>query len=378
MTENKDRLKIGILVSMNNNFGEKGFYNSQEIGLAKALVKLGHVVYIWKFINRRFAITSANQISEKSLSLKYVNTIAFGVNCLVNNRKLDNRLDGLIYYSDTQISVPHVYKWCNRNNIVFIPYIGVIESHSQNKLVRLAMNLLTNRNINVYRKSICAAKSKEVKEQLKKKKISVVYEAPVGLDTDLLNLDYKKIQKSELLIKYGFHLEDKVILFIGRFTGEKRPLLMLELFDKIQKRDGAFQLLMVGQGELENEVSKRIGMSAYRNNIKHFPKIPNDKMWELYRLSDCYVNLNQQEIFGMAILEAMYYESKVIAWHAPGPETIINDGIDGYLVANEEEFINAVFTSNNEIGSKAHKRIESSFLWDNTALTFDEIIRCQR
>ena len=32
-------MKIGILITSISNFGQSGFYNSQEIGLAKALSK---------------------------------------------------------------------------------------------------------------------------------------------------------------------------------------------------------------------------------------------------------------------------------------------------------------------------------------------------
>lgn len=40
-------MKIGILASMINNFGEKGFYNSQEIGLAKMLSSKGNEVMLY-------------------------------------------------------------------------------------------------------------------------------------------------------------------------------------------------------------------------------------------------------------------------------------------------------------------------------------------
>lgn len=45
--ERKIDMKIGILASMINNFGEKGFYNSQEIGLAKMLSSKGNEVMLY-------------------------------------------------------------------------------------------------------------------------------------------------------------------------------------------------------------------------------------------------------------------------------------------------------------------------------------------
>ena len=41
-------MKLGILCTMMKRFGIKGFYNSQEIGLGRALSEMGHTVIIYK------------------------------------------------------------------------------------------------------------------------------------------------------------------------------------------------------------------------------------------------------------------------------------------------------------------------------------------
>lgn len=38
----------------------------------------------------------------------------------------------------------------------------------------------------------------------------------------------------------------------------------------------------------------------------------------------------------MAILEAMYYGCKVVAWDAPGPNLIIENGKSGWLVRDAD------------------------------------------
>jgi 1,2-diacylglycerol 3-alpha-glucosyltransferase len=96
-------------------------------------------------------------------------------------------------------------------------------------------------------------------------------------------------------------------------------------------------------------------------------------MWELYRLSDCYVNLNTHEIFGMAILEAMYYENEVIALKAPGPEYIIENGKSGYICDSEEELTDKILNVNKEvIGPNAKRRVLDKFVWEKSV---DEIMR---
>lgn len=106
---------------------------------------------------------------------------------------------------------------------------------------------------------------------------------------------------------------------MGRMTAEKQPVKMIEMFQNVYRQDGRFRLVMVGQGELSGAVRERIAQTGLAGRVTVYDKVPNDRMWELYRLSTCYVNLNTHEIFGMAILEAMYYECMVIALDAPDP-----------------------------------------------------------
>ena len=131
---------------------------------------------------------------------------------------------------------------------------------------------------------------------------------------------------------------------------------------------------MVGTGNLKNTVVTKIKEMELEDAVQMVERIPNKDIWELYRLADVFVNLNQQEIFGMAILEAMYYGCRVIAWEAPGPKFIIEDGKSGYLVRNDNEIIKRIgeISLNEE---EIRKRILEMFTWENSAKTIAEILK---
>ena len=57
------QMKLGILCTMINGFGRRGYYNSQEIGLGRALARKGHEVMIYKGID-----PSEKEASETSRS----------------------------------------------------------------------------------------------------------------------------------------------------------------------------------------------------------------------------------------------------------------------------------------------------------------------
>ena len=91
-------------------------------------------------------------------------------------------------------------------------------------------------------------------------------------------------------------------------------------------------------------------------------------MHAYYEIADYVVNFNPNEIFGMAILEAMYHGCTVAARHAPGPDCIIENGKSGFLCNSVVEMADVI--KNNSHTECAEKRIEDNFLWISTAKSF--------
>ena len=365
-------MRFGLLITSIGYFGQKGFYNAQEIGLAKELDKLFDEVIVYKAIPED-QTKQVIKLEECRNSILYQIPIkSKGINGIWNCSIMDPTLDALIYFSDTQLAVPRVYKWCRKNRVEIYPYIGVIESHSTNQIKKFIINKLTKRNILVYKKCSCFAKTPMLIEQLNEYGISRTKLVPVGLDLTLLHYEYKKTSIHELKNKYGYASNDKILLFIGRLIEEKQPIRMLDILFEMRKKNSAYKLLMVGTGNLKNTVVTKIKEMELEDAVQMVERIPNKDIWELYRLADVFVNLNQQEIFGMAILEAMYYGCRVIAWEAPGPKFIIEDGKSGYLVRNDNEIIKRIgeISLNEE---EIRKRILEMFTWENSAKTIAEI-----
>ena len=364
-------MKIGILITSISNFGQKGFYNAQEIGLAKAIAKLCRKADVYKLIP-----IDQDKKTEKiceNAELHLIPAKNSGINGVMNVEELDKSLDALIHFSDTQFSVPKVYAWCKNNGVKYVPYIGVVESHSTSKLKQVITNLLFKRNLAVYRKCVCCVKTPTVQKLLKGMGVKNTIVAPVGLDLDLLQADYEAASISGLKKKYGYHESDKVLLFIGRMIDEKQPVRMIDIMADIRKKDAAYKLLMVGTGELKSTVEARIKELDLQDSVQMVERIPNSDIWELYRMADTFVNLNQQEIFGMAILEAMYYGCKVVAWKAPGPNLIIENGKSGWLAGSDSGVIEKIMDTA-EVGTEAHRRVLAEFTWESSAKKMRSVI----
>ncbi len=363
-------MKIGILATAIGNFGEKGVYNSQEVGLAKALSAGWESVLVYKLtpMDQKECIKKVE--GYKNVQVHFLPSKQWGVNGLIDLKKIDSSLDVLIYFSDTQIALPKVYRWAKKNSIGFFPYIGVLESHSTSKVKRGIINFLSRRNLSIYRKVHCLAKTPHVEKQLRKYGVSKTTICPVGLDTSLLNPEMG--EASLLKEKYGYEKKDRVILFIGRMIEEKQPLKMIKVFSRLVKKDENYKLLMIGKGELQSRVREEVQKRNLSSRVTMIDVMPNRDVQELYQFADAFVNLNEQEIFGMAVLEAMYYNCKVIAMKAPGPNFIIEQGVSGWLVAGEKEIIEKMEAPLQEQGP--HNRIISHFTWNYTAKMIERLL----
>jgi glycosyltransferase involved in cell wall biosynthesis len=108
--------------------------------------------------------------------------------------------------------------------------------------------------------------------------------------------------------KLGFHEEDLVLLFAGKFEPRKNPFFLINLIKHLEYYN--VKLLMVGNGPLEYNLKKDL----YSCNRVTFLDFQNQsQMPILYRLADFFILPSISETWGLAINEALASGTKVIA-----------------------------------------------------------------
>lgn len=365
-------MKIGILVSNIGNFGIEKYYNSQEIGLGKALSKvLNSEVCIYKLVDSKVNHKEEDIILMPKLHIRKIPAKCLGSHGFMDIKKIEKEIKCLIYFSDTQLFYPKVCRWAKKNNIQVIPYVGRVNSTSKNVLKRCLADIIACINIKKYKKQKVFVKTPYMQRCLKDKGINNTIVAPVGLDLDVTKNNYDEKSKFEIKKKLGFNIEDKFILFVGRIEKEKNPEYFIKLIEYLRTKDNNYKLLMIGDGELFDKLKEEIRKIHAEKYIIQYRKVLNVDMWKYYYISEAFINICENEIFGMAILEAMYYECPVIALKAPGPCYIINNGKNGFLIEDKDEKLiyEKLKSKNlNVITKNAKIDLMNKFLWDNSPL----------
>ncbi len=141
-------MKLGIVRLYIGKSGEVGFYNIQEIGLAKALEKKGINTDIFFLIdNKKNDKVTIEEIS-KGIRLIYMPAKKILNHGIISPKFiLDYKLDVVHLLSDNQIMAPIFISFCKKNSIPLYNVVGTINSDTNNKAKKIIMSLLKERNI---------------------------------------------------------------------------------------------------------------------------------------------------------------------------------------------------------------------------------------
>ena len=145
-----------------------------------------------------------------------------------------------------------------------------------------------------------------------------------------------KNASSEIEIPTGVDPERKWIMSMGRLTEQKGFDILLRAFAKVAPKYPDWQLIILGEGELRNELE---GLKA-ELNLNERAILPGrvKNPFLLMERAQFFVMSSRFEGFPMAHGEAMLCGLPIIATDCPsGPKELVRDGIDGILIPNQDE-----------------------------------------
>gem|GEM_PF-398333 len=368
-------MNVGILRLNVGDFGKIGSYNVQEIGLAVELMKLDYnveVFYLYKDV----------KLIEDDPNYNYVHYLprkTFKMHGMFQMEYLESyELDALIVFSDNQIWTGKVIEWSKGKNIPCICYWGAVLSTTKKPLNQIYTWLIYLKNYKWYQKSINISKTGKVQKELTKHKIPSHGIINVGLDKSIMKTLHNN--GLELRKKHNIKETNKVLLYVGRLVENKNPLFALNILKALLEESKDYLLILIGDGVLADSVEKFIDLNDLSSNIIWLKKVPYGEMYQYYQASDCLINICSAEIFGMAMLESMYYKCPVVAMNAAGPSEYIIDNVTGYIcydldIDEWKKKISKAINKDPQLLENGHNKINNNYFWSNSAKKFDALIK---
>lgn len=159
-------------------------------------------------------------------------------------------------------------------------------------------------------------------------RIQIVYN---GIDLD----EYRKVDATPALQRYGVRTDQPYVLFVGRITRQKG---IMHLVDAIRHMDAGFQVVLCAGAPDTPEIAAEMkaavtAMQAQREGIFWIDEmVDKQTIIQFYSGADVFCCPSIYEPFGIINLEAMACETPVVAAAVGGiPEVVIHDQT-GFLV----------------------------------------------
>lgn len=348
-------------------------YNIQEVGLAKALIRKGHQCDI-VFWTEREEIDKTIEFDD---GLSYTIYYRRGINILKNAIYIG--IDELIKkYDIIQVAeYNQIQSWIlskkykNKTIIYHGPYYAEF-----NKKYNFMCKIFDIFFLNRYKKlrTNFIVKSELAKEFLVNKGIDKSNVINVGVGIDLDALRNEECQELPNFVKgIDKYDSDLKLLYIGKIEPRRNIPFIYDILCELDRRGQNVKLIMVGNGKKEyaeecEEYAKKIGVD---NLIYKTEKLEQKYLSEVYKKSDFFLLPTKYEIFGMVLLEAMYYKLPVLTTLNGGSDCLINNSENGIILeCNAKEWANIILKLNSdkttykEIANKAYETINNEYTWN--------------
>lgn len=208
-------------------------------------------------------------------------------------------------------------------------------------------------------------------------KITVIHN---GVEMTQINADIKQ-KDAEKSLK---------IVFVGRLTQPKDPLLLLKSFNSLSsKLRNKAQISIIGEGPRRKDLEKFIKGNKLEGKIKLLGSISREKVFEVLKKSDIFVLPSNYEGFPYTILEAMSCGLSVIASNVGGVSEIVDENCGMLIKRGDKEGLKKVLEKLIEnpslllkLGENAKKRVKEEFslgkMLEKTKEVYEKLKPCKK
>jgi glycosyltransferase involved in cell wall biosynthesis len=159
------------------------------------------------------------------------------------------------------------------------------------------------------------------------------------------------------------------VIYVGRLVEQKNLLFLLKIASETIKIDCSILFDIVGNGPLRLELEEKCLNLGIQNNVIFHGEIANNDLPKFYQNADLFLLTSYYEGFGRVIIEAGAYKLPVLSTNVTGPEDIIEDNYNGYLLELDDKkgFVEKIIYLKNKpakrinMGSNNYKLVHEKY-----------------
>lgn len=342
-------------------------YNDQFIGLARAFSKRNISSDIIFYSKSNYDIVLQDNPSIIIKNTAGIKILRTGIYLNLLKKDALKKYDLIITTEYSQIMTYLLGK--KYNNIILYsgPYYNLFKIPILSKIYDVLFTESIDRTMNkILTKSNLATK------YLSSKGYHNVKTIGVGQDISRFNEEQEVQNKTSEIIKYM--KKRRTLLTVGSIDDRKNFPYTLRIFRTLLGQDDNYQLLVIGDGD-RRYVNRHLNKlpSKIKNKIKFVGKIKNQQLQFIYPYAHAFLLPSKKEIFGMVLLEAMYFKAPVISSYNGGSTTMIKKNENGFIcninIEDISHWVSLIVKLNDtylhdKIVNNAHNTIDQSFTWD--------------
>lgn len=353
-------------------------YNIQEVGLAKALVRKGHICDIVFWTDKKEETITISVDDVGSIHVFYRHGMTMLKNTVYRNcEDLFEQYDVLQPCEYNQMQAWILAKKYPEKTVIYHgPYFSTFNKR-YNLMCKVFDLIFLKRYIKQQTSFI--VKSEMAKEFLVSKGISSqnVKVVGVGIDAQMLSNDRKNCSEPLYRAMIDDHSSMK-LLYIGRFEERRDIPFIIDVFQKVLEKNVDARLYMIGTGDPEYIKKAFLYMenAGVRDKVIWQEKMEQKYLSCIYQHADFFLLPTEYEIFGMVLLEAMYYGNIVLTTRNGGSSTLIEHEENGFVFEKKDalQWANTILNVTEEkkklIQKSAEETISNGFTWDKLSEEF--------
>lgn len=352
----------------------KNTYNLQHIGLAKAFLRKGHQCDIVYWIGDGDEYKETIETKDGCFTIFWLKGRVIEKSVIFDKDKIEYMIED---YDIVQIEEYEQLFSCylalkHPNKVVIYHGPYKCDFNKRYYIKSTLFDLMFARqmkkeNIQFITKTSAARKT------LERKGYKNIIVSPVGLDLS-------KFDDSGVNYQFRVSAEEFKMLYIGEICRRRDTLFLIKVVEELRRRGMNVRLTIVGKGK-EKYLTKckcLIEQLHLTKEIGFLGSMKQEDLPQVYYSHDVFVLPTHFEIFGMVLLEAMFFGRPIVTSQSGGSNELIRDGENGIIAKDFDvnqwaDKIQGLYLEKYDVQSmmrKARADVLEHYTWDESVDIF--------